>query len=315
MIDVIIPAYNAHDTIFQTLASVAIQTIRDKCKVYIVDDCSEKNYDDVIKSFSNVLNIEQLRTEKNSGAGYARQYGIDHSSSEYILFLDSDDLLHDCFSLKKLYDAISLGDYDLVAGAYINEGKNSYETFIASGNRVFGCLHGKIYKRKNLLDKNIRFNRTRYSEDNSFGGIVLNTTSKVSTIPDVVYVYRFNKNSLTTDYPKLVKIHTSYLHNMLWLSKQLEKRKVSYDVIKNVMLNSYVYIFHEVMTNPKVNFQKMFNECFMFEEYFKKMLDYITREDIYSYISIHFHGDELYIDSLTKGFMDFRTLFRKKGDE
>lgn len=312
MIDVIIPAYNAHDTIFQSLASIAIQTIKDKCKVYIVDDCSNKDYNDFVKAFDGVLSIKQLRTEKNSGAGYARQYGIDHSFSDYILFLDSDDLLYDCFSLKKLYDEISYGDYDLVAGAFINEGKSSRETFVASGNRIFGCLHGKMYKRKNLEEKNIRFNRTRYSEDNSFGGIVLNTTEKVRVIDDIVYVYKFNRNSLTTDYKKLVKIHTSYLHNMLWLSKQLEKRNVSYDIIKSIMLNSYIYMFHEVTLNPNVNFQKMFNQCFMFEEYFQKILDYITPEDISSYISMHFNSDNGYISTYIKSFDDFRSLFRKQ---
>ena len=36
MIDVIIPAYNAHDTIGRTLASIAMQSIVDKLNVVIV---------------------------------------------------------------------------------------------------------------------------------------------------------------------------------------------------------------------------------------------------------------------------------------
>jgi len=312
VIDVIIPAYNAHKTISQSLASLAIQTIKDKCKVYIVDDCSEKNYDIEIKPFDGILNIEQLKTEKNSGAGYARQYGIDHSSSDFIVFLDSDDLLHDCFALRRLYDAINDSDSDLVAGAYINEGENPGSSYIVKDDSVFGCLHGKIYRRKYLVDNNIRFNRTRYSEDNSFGGIVVNTTNKVLTISDVVYVYRYNNSSLTSDKQKLVRIHTSYLHNMLWLARELKKRNVNQNNINGVMLNSYVYMFHEVFTHQDVDFSKMFYQCYMFEEFFKSIEDTISPELIRTYIGVHFNGDDIYISSMVRGFEEFRKAFRKR---
>ena len=39
-IDIIIPAYNAHNTIDKALASIACQNISDKIKVTIVNDCS-----------------------------------------------------------------------------------------------------------------------------------------------------------------------------------------------------------------------------------------------------------------------------------
>lgn len=313
MIDVIIPSYNAHETISQSLASIAIQTIKNKCRVYIVDDCSDVNYDREIDSYKDILDIVQLRTERNRGAGYARQYGIDHSSSEYILFLDSDDLLHDCFSLEKLYDTAISCNSDLVAGAYYNEGKTLQDSFVVVGDRVFGCLHGKLYRRKYLEDNNIRFNYTRYSEDNSFGGIVANTSNKIKVINDVVYVYKFNKNSLTSNHSKLVKIHTSYLHNMLWLAKQLEKRGVPFYSIERVMLNSYVYMFHEVMCNDDVDFQNMYNQCFMFEEYFKKILEKINIEELMYYLNLHFQNEMIDSNNLLDEFMQFRSLFKKKG--
>ena len=85
MIDVIIPAYNAHDTLFQTLANLAIQTIKDKMIVYIIDDNSNKNYHDIVLFFKDKLKIIELRTPKNGGPGKARQFGIDNSKSEYII--------------------------------------------------------------------------------------------------------------------------------------------------------------------------------------------------------------------------------------
>ena len=314
MIDIIIPAYNAHDTIIQTLSSVAIQTIRDKANIYIVDDCSLKNYDEEINMFKGMLNIKQLRTEKNRGAGYAREFGINNSSSDYILFLDADDLLYDCFSLDKLYKIMNASNYNLVAGLFVNEGKDDASTFVVDENGIFGCLHGKLYRRKYLIDNNIRFNYTRYSEDNSFNGIVVNTTSKYKVISDIVYVYRYNPNSITNEDEKLVRIHSSYLHNMLWLIKQLEKRGVDVDTILCILLNSYVYIYHEVVTHVNVDFKKMYYQCFMFEEYYKKYEDKIDLKHVYAFISKHFNGDIEYLTNMINGFTLFRNNFKKLGD-
>ena len=42
MIDIIIPAYNAHKTLKKTLFTVATQDNVEDLKVYIVNDCSKK---------------------------------------------------------------------------------------------------------------------------------------------------------------------------------------------------------------------------------------------------------------------------------
>ena len=51
LIDIIIPAYNAHKTIVKTLSSIACQTVVDKCKVTIVNDAGY-NYADIVESFN-----------------------------------------------------------------------------------------------------------------------------------------------------------------------------------------------------------------------------------------------------------------------
>ena len=61
----------------------------------------KKGYEEEYNLFKDKMNIEIYRLNKNMGPGYARQYGIEKSESEYILFMDSDDLLYDCFSVKK----------------------------------------------------------------------------------------------------------------------------------------------------------------------------------------------------------------------
>ena len=72
MIDIIIPAYNAHNTIKKTLISICMQTVKDKINVYIIDDCSNEDYKEIINIFKDKINIKYYKLKENSGPGVAR---------------------------------------------------------------------------------------------------------------------------------------------------------------------------------------------------------------------------------------------------
>ena len=69
MIDIIIPAYNSHDTIEKTLFSIAYQENIDDIKVYIVNDASKKNYSTEINFFKNFMSIKELVLDENRRTG------------------------------------------------------------------------------------------------------------------------------------------------------------------------------------------------------------------------------------------------------
>ena len=143
MIDIIIPAYNAHKTIKDTLASIAIQKNVKDLNVYIIDDCSKTGYNKEYELFKDVLNLKIFRMDKNMGPGHARQFGIDNSKSKYIIFMDSDDLFFDAFSCDRLYNAIEYGKYDVVTGKILEIYKKQKYIY---GVR-YDVLHAKIYRR------------------------------------------------------------------------------------------------------------------------------------------------------------------------
>ena len=193
MIDVIIPAYNAHDTIEQTLCSIAYQTMTDLINVYIIDDYSKKDYSEIVSFFGHFLNIKLIRLDQNSGPGVARQYGIDHSSGKYIIFIDADDIFSDSFSVKTLYDSIEKDNNDIVVGKFIEESNNTFYDHIHDTT----WLHGKIYRRTFLENNNIRFNNTRANEDNGFNQLCLLCNPKIKFIDDKIYIWRNNVKSIT----------------------------------------------------------------------------------------------------------------------
>ena len=193
MIDIIIPAYNAHDTIEQTLCSIAYQNIANLLNVYIIDDCSKKDYSDVVSFFENFINIKLFRLPENMGPGCARQYGIDHSNSEYIVFIDADDVFADSFSIQNLYNNIKENECDLVIGNFIEESSNQFYEH----NNDLTWLHGKIYKRSFLEKYNIRFNETRSNEDNGFNQLILLCEPKMVFLNSKVYIWKNNSKSIT----------------------------------------------------------------------------------------------------------------------
>ena len=89
-IDIILPVFNSQRYIEETLNSISKQ-VHDNYKVYIIDDCSIDNSFNIIKKFLN-KNFYCKRLSKNMGPAFCRNLGMRLSSSDYICFIDSDDL-------------------------------------------------------------------------------------------------------------------------------------------------------------------------------------------------------------------------------
>ena len=189
MIDLIIPIYNAVDTLPYTLMSIRLQSISNLVNIYLIDDFSSCSYDEIINEFKD-LNITYKKLEKNSGPGVARQVGIDVSDSKYIMFMDSDDLFFFSDSIKMLYSKIEEG-YDHVAGLTFYE-KNNVQFYNE------GDLHSKIYRRSFIEKNSIKFNKTRFHEDNFFSNLLLICDPKMTIIDIPIYIYVNNPNSITS---------------------------------------------------------------------------------------------------------------------
>ncbi len=88
MISVIIPAYNSADTIRACIESALNQTLK-SFEIVIVDDGSNDETAIISKKFRGEV---RYFYKENGGPASARNFGIRMSRSEYIAFLDSDDV-------------------------------------------------------------------------------------------------------------------------------------------------------------------------------------------------------------------------------
>ena len=282
MIDIIIPAYNAHKTIEQTLLSICSQTISPLVKVYIIDDCSEKGYDYLKEVFKDKLDITIIRNETNIGPGGCRNVGLDHAKGEYIFFLDSDDLLYNCYSLQNLVNTMDENpDVALVSGTTAFEDENGEVALINNHTR---CLHAKLYRRRYLEKYQLRFNPTYNHEDASFHYLFLITQPKIKIIKNNIYFYRYNKNSLTKK-DRLSEYHTLnvFIDNTLWMVLEAEKRKLNKVAIGNKLFDNVCYVFFthlKFLEEPDIGkiYHKMLPIVLLYKSYDK----FVSREYKYN---------------------------------
>jgi len=87
MLSVIIPAFNAMNTISNCLSSLINQSVdRTAYEIIVVDDGSTDNTAEIVMGFKGVSLIRQ----KNQGPAAARNHGVQHAKGSIILFTDSD---------------------------------------------------------------------------------------------------------------------------------------------------------------------------------------------------------------------------------
>jgi glycosyltransferase involved in cell wall biosynthesis len=93
LVSVLIPAFNAEETIADTLRSVRAQTYRN-LEIIVVDDGSRDNTARIVSQFESEDSRIRLIQQANSGVAAARNAALAASSGSLIAPLDADDLWH-----------------------------------------------------------------------------------------------------------------------------------------------------------------------------------------------------------------------------
>ena len=260
-ISVIIPTYNAENYLLDAVNSVKNQTIGfENIELIIVDDNSNDNTKYILNELSeNHENIKTFSLENNSGsAGQPRNIGLEHTTADYIMFLDSDDryLPNMC---EVMLDTITKYDGDIVSCRFnqesddetivpyyylenLNPGKMSLKDgeihddaiLISSINdnpELLSLSHhiliwNKIFKKEIIIKNEIKFLKGAYYEDANFVCSFLFKAKKIIFLTKFFgYSYRIRKgedSSVCHDYsePMVKKQMMGFLNAMDLLEKE-----------------------------------------------------------------------------------------------
>ena len=152
MISIIIPTYNRATIIPATLDSIISQEYKD-WECIIVDDFSTDNTEDIIKHYiSKDKKVHYLKNEHPKGAQGARTTGLFHSKSEWVIFFDSDNIMHPDF-LKKLTTRIkdNIDAIQCFSNVIDSTTKKLRNTF---SWRSYGNIHDKLFNLQTYVDFN-----------------------------------------------------------------------------------------------------------------------------------------------------------------
>lgn len=138
--------------------------------------------------------------KENGGVSAARNYGMDHSDADYIMFCDIDDGFLNNYGLHLVFSAMNEGA-DFIYSNFIEEVKDTDGSIkITSHDNDLTFVHGKAYRRQFLVDWNLRFEPTLTKhEDGAFNALVYAVAKhegKEKTITTPFYLWRWNDNSV-----------------------------------------------------------------------------------------------------------------------
>ena len=207
-VSVVIPVYNSEKYLGECICSVINQTYKN-LEIILVNDGSTDGCREIIDQFaqddSRIIPVSQ----ENQGVQTARNNGVAKATGEYIVFIDSDDIINKDF-VKLLLLELEKNDSDIAYSPLvfcvdselqmlkklnIENCKHSTKTY-TSEKAIKGLLYQKIdstafmlYKRE-LFDNGLRFdNRFRTYEDLMFCFRAFAMAKKITEVHLQMYYY------------------------------------------------------------------------------------------------------------------------------
>lgn len=291
-LSIILPVYNVASYLRHSLECLINQSFKD-IEIICVDDGSSDDSVNIIKSFVEKDQRVKLLINEHSYAGGARNAGLEISQGDYVMFLDPDDY-YDVTMCEDLYNKIVNDNSDiLICGVYevlencIKYTPPSYMAKINSlfDNKIFTIddigddiwfflvyPYNKIYKKKFLIENNIKFQLIKNTNDASFAFESLIAASKISLLNKAYYYYRaFRPNNTRLkksesldcvvqayeyayekcrNYPKFFKVESGFqtviIASLIWhlhnyCSIYDEKYESFYNYIKKRLEKDFLY--------------------------------------------------------------------------
>lgn len=215
LISIIVPVYNVEKYLRECLNSIVTQNC-DSVEILLVDDGSTDGSGKICDEYALQYDYIRVFHKLNGGLSSARNRGIQESIAEWILFVDSDDILRDDTirilksKLKRNIDLIRfeyfLVNDDGIELPEVNSIRNKLNIFhceLDSYDMVRRGINREWFSVLFLLKRDaiglLRFDETvKYQEDiDFFLRFFSNENLKGLYIPDKLYGYRQRAYSLT----------------------------------------------------------------------------------------------------------------------
>lgn len=270
-VSIVIPVYNVENYIKKSLDSIINQTFNfNDIEVIMVDDCSTDNSGVIIDEYaSKYENFRAIHLDENSGAaGKPRNVGLNIASSDFVMFLDSDD----CFvenAIEILLNKIRQDDeLDIVLGGYVNVYDKKQEIILPfKGNedkyfvntlnefdlaKINPAISSKIFRKDFLIKNNIKFPEGIPGQDLVFFLNSFFNSSKILSLNNFI-VYKRILRSKGSDKSISFNLNYNYIIGLIkayTLTLNIFKENnVNMNLAKLILINHLRFLTNQLLKN------------------------------------------------------------------
>ena len=145
------------------------------------------------------FDVEHLKCEHN-GVSATRNAALDHATADYVMFCDADDMFYNACGLYIISNEMEKG-FDTLTSFFIEESRmpNTKEVVYLNHEMDSTFVHGKVHRRKYLIDNNIRFNPNLTIHEDSYFNILAQNIAKpemAKYCPTSFYLWKWRDASV-----------------------------------------------------------------------------------------------------------------------
>lgn len=141
------------------------------------------------------------------GVSGTRNECLDRATADYVMFCDADDMFYNMCGLWIIFREIDQGVFDSLVSVFVEETRipETGETTYINREMDSTFVHGKVHRRKYLLDKKIRWNpKLTIHEDSFFNIQCQNLSQNVKYCQTPFYLWKWRDDSVCRHDPKYI---------------------------------------------------------------------------------------------------------------
>lgn len=204
---ILIPMYKeSFDVVKPLLDSLAIQQNVDFKNVHVIicndgaaKEDSQYDISKAIKKQKYPFKVE-YHLEDHSGVSATRNKCLDYSKDDYVMWCDCDDMFSSVCGLWIIFQEMDAnGGFDGLISIFMEEAREPKTKRVLYVNHQMDStfVHGKVYKRQYLIDKNLRFNPSlTIHEDSYFNILAQNCGGVIKYSQNPFYLWKWRDDSV-----------------------------------------------------------------------------------------------------------------------
>lgn len=192
----------------------------------------------------------------HGGVSAARNYALDKSVADYVMFCDCDDSFANIYGLRFLFDKMESG-YDAITSIFLVEYMDNGKLSVTYKDKDVTFVHGKAYRRQYLIDQNIRWKpELTIHEDGYFNCLAIMLTENKTKIDTPFYTWKYRADSVASkeDDAFVLRTYKNVMDARIALTKEAKRRGRHEDArgfVAKTVLDSYYDMNKTVALMPE----------------------------------------------------------------